>query len=77
VPTAEAEALAVSGARRAFVGGTALAGLMGVGAIMVARANGIQSAGDLGDAIKKWLPTEAHLEVRHCPDAHIPSAPFC
>ena len=63
VPTAEAEALATSGARRAFMGGTALAGLMGVGAVMVARSNGIHTAGDLGDAIKKWLPSEARLEV--------------
>lgn len=63
VPTAEAEALAVSGARRAFLGGTALAALMGIGAVMTARANGIQSANDLGEAIKKWLPSEARLEV--------------
>ena len=63
VPTVEAEALARRGATRAFLGGTALAGLMGVGAVAIARFNGIRTAGDLGDAIKKWLPTESSLEV--------------
>ena len=62
-PTAEAEALARHGAHRAFLGGTALAGLMGIGAVVTARAYGIKSATDLGDEIRKWLPTASHLEV--------------
>ena len=61
VPTAEAEAFAKHGATRAFMGGTLLAGLMGLGAVAVARANGIKSAADLGDEIKKWLPTREGL----------------
>ena len=61
-PTAEAEALARSGASRALLGGTALAGLMGLGAVAVARANGIHSAQDLADEIKRWLPTRDGLE---------------
>lgn len=61
VPTAEAEAFAKHGATRAFMGGTLLAGLMGVGAIAVARANGITSAAQLGDEIKKWLPSRQGL----------------
>lgn len=63
IPTAEAEQLARSGATRAFLGGTALAGLMGLGAVMTARAYGIKSAADFGDEIKKWLPTQARLET--------------
>ena len=63
-PTAEAEALARGGASRAFLGGTALAGLMGIGALMTARAYGIRSAADFGEEVKKWLPTQASLEVR-------------
>jgi len=62
-PTVEAENLARSGAGRAFLAGTALAGLMGVGAVAVARMNGINSAADLGDEIKKWLPTSERLET--------------
>ena len=63
-PTAEAEALARGGATRAFLGGTALAACMGIGAVMTARAYGITSASELGDEIRKWLPTQARLEVR-------------
>ena len=62
-PTAEAEQLARSGAGRALLGGTALAGLMGLGAVAVARSNGIMSAQDLADEIKRWLPSKAALEV--------------
>ena len=62
-PSAEAEQLARSGAGRAFLYGTGLAGLMGVGAVMAARANGIRSAQDLADAIKSWLPSREGLEV--------------
>jgi len=61
-PSAEAEQLARSGAGRAFLYGTGLAGLMGVGAVMAARANGIRSAQDLADAIKSWLPSREGLE---------------
>jgi hypothetical protein len=67
LPTAEAEALATTGARRAFLGGTALCGLMGLGAVMTARAYGIKSAADFGEEIKKWLPTQDRLEVRAQP----------
>ena len=70
-PTAEAEQLARSGATRAFLGGTALAGLMGVGAVMAARSQGIKTTQDLADAIKSWLPTREELEVRHAPAAPI------
>ena len=63
-PTPEAERLARSGATRAFLGGTALAACMGIGAVVTARMYGIRSAQDLGDEIRKWLPTAAHLEVR-------------
>ena len=48
-PTAEAEALARGGATRAFLGGTALAGLMGIGAVVTARAYGIRTAADFGE----------------------------
>uniref|UniRef100_A0A7S2MER4 Uncharacterized protein n=1 Tax=Haptolina brevifila TaxID=156173 RepID=A0A7S2MER4_9EUKA len=66
-PTAEAEALARSGATRAFIGGTALAALMGVGAVTVARSNGIKSTQDLADEIKKWLPTREALNAAVAP----------
>jgi len=66
-PGVEAEALARTGATRAFLGGTALCGLMGVGAVMTARAYGIRSAAELGDEIKKWLPTQASLEAAVVP----------
>ena len=62
-PTAEAEQLARSGATRALAAGTALAGLMGVGAVVIARSQGIMTAQDLADAIKTWLPTREGLEV--------------
>ena len=62
-PTVEAEALARRGAGRALVGGTALAALMGVGAVAVARLNGICSAADFGDAMRKWLPSHGQLEA--------------
>lgn len=62
-PTPEAEALARSGATRALVAGSALAALMGVGAVMFARANGVNSASDFADQVKKWLPTKQDLEV--------------
>ena len=71
-PTAEAEALARTGAGRALMLGTALAGVMGVGAVLFARSNGIQTAADLGDEIQKWLPTKSQLEARA---AHPPSRP--
>ena len=54
-PTAEAEALARGGASRAFLGGTALAGLMGIGALMTARAYGIRSAADFGEEGKRSI----------------------
>lgn len=63
-PTAEVEALARGGATRAFLGGTALAACMGIGAVMTARMYGICSAAEFGDEIRKWLPTQARLEVR-------------
>jgi len=66
-PTAEAEALARSGAGRALMGGTFLAGLMGAGAVLTARANGIQTTQDLADEIKKWLPTREALEASVAP----------
>jgi hypothetical protein len=62
-PKKEAEALARGGAMRAFAYGSALAGIMGVGAVAVARSYGIRSASDFGEEIRKWLPTEEHLEV--------------
>lgn len=66
-PTAEAEALARSGAGRALLGGTALAGLMGAGAVLAARSNGIRTTQDLADEIKKWLPTREALEESVAP----------
>ena len=71
-PTPEVEALARSGATRAFLGGTALCGLMGVGAVLTARMYGINNAAELGDEIKKWLPTQARLEVRGCGAPYFP-----
>jgi hypothetical protein len=65
-PTAEAEALARSGATRALFAGTALAGLMGVGAVALARSYGVNSAADFADEVKKWLPTRDGLEVCVC-----------
>jgi hypothetical protein len=62
-PTPEAEALAKSGATKALLAGTALAGLMGVGAVMFARSYGVNSAADFADEIKKWLPTREGLQV--------------
>ena len=47
-PTLEAEALARRGGFRAFAAGTALAGLMGVGAVFVARSYGIMSMQQFG-----------------------------
>lgn len=63
-PSAEAEQLARSGATRALLGGTALAGLMGVGAVVAARSCGINTTQDLADEIKRWLPSREKLEVR-------------
>ena len=61
-PTLEAEALARTGAGRAFLMGTGLAGLMGVGAVLFARVNGIKSASDFGEATRAWLPTREQME---------------
>lgn len=66
-PTPQAEALARGGAARAFAYGTGVAGLMGVGAVLVARAYGIRSAADFGDEAKKWLPSQARLEAQVAP----------
>jgi len=63
-PTPEAEALARSGASKALAAGTVLAGLMGVGAVMYARSQGINSAQDFAEEIKKWLPTREGLEAQ-------------
>lgn len=63
-PTPQAEALARAGAGRAFVYGTGVAGLMGIGALAVARSYGITSAADFGEEAKKWLPSAAGLESR-------------
>ena len=41
--------------------------MMGVGAVAVARANGILSAQDLADEIKRWLPTRDALEGKVMP----------
>ena len=76
LPTTEAEQFARTGATRAFLGGTALAAMMGLGAVATARFYGIRSAADLGDEIKKWLPTAASLEVPYTlPLAHTSGAP--
>jgi len=61
-PTPEAEALARSGAMRAFVAGTALAGAMGFGVVMLARSYGVHSTADFAEEVKKWLPTKEKLE---------------
>ena len=66
-PTPEMEAFARSGASRALLAGTALAGLMGVGAILVARAYGITSIGHLGDEARRWLPSRQQLEETVAP----------
>ena len=66
-PTPEAEAMARRGGIRAFMYGTGLAGLMGVGAFLVARRNGINSAAEFGDEIKKWLPSSERLDVTLSP----------
>jgi len=66
-PTAQAEQLARSGATRAFLAGTGLAGLMGVGAVMVARSQGITTTQDLAEAIKSYLPTKEGLEDSMAP----------
>lgn len=63
-PTPEAEALARSGASRALAAGSLLAGAMGVGAVLLARANGVNSAADFAEEIKKWLPSKSSIEVR-------------
>lgn len=61
-PTAEAEAFARSGAARAFVAGTGLAALMGVGAVAVARSYGIRSIADFAEEARRWLPSEQELQ---------------
>ena len=61
-PTLEAEALARRGGFRAFAAGTALAGLMGVGAVAVARSYGITSIQQFGEEVKRWLPTKEELQ---------------
>jgi len=61
-PTAEMEALARHGAGRALAGGTALAALMGIGAVVVARSNGVCTVQDFADAMRQWLPTREGLE---------------
>lgn len=57
-PTLEAEAAARAGAGRALMAGTALAGLMGLGAIAVAKSYGINNIQQFGDEIKRWLPSK-------------------
>ncbi|KAL1515956.1 hypothetical protein AB1Y20_002569 [Prymnesium parvum] len=66
-PTAEAEAFARTGARRSLAAGTVLAGMMGAGAVLFARANGVHSAADFAEEIKKWLPTKAAIESQVAP----------
>ncbi len=62
-PTLEAEAMARRGAFRALAAGTALAGLMGVGAVVVARSYGISNVQQFGEEIKRWLPTKDELQA--------------
>ena len=52
-PTLEAEAFARRGGFRAFAAGTVLAGLMGVGAVFVARSYGISSIQQFGDEARQ------------------------
>ena len=74
LPTAEAEAAARKGATRAFLGGTALCGAFGLGAIITARMYGIKSAADFAEEIKKWLPTQAKLRCAAAPICIFPVA---
>ena len=62
-PSPEAERLARHGASRAFLAGTAVAGAMGVGAILALRLSGIKSVEDFGEECKRWLPSKQHLET--------------
>ena len=66
-PTPEMEAFARSGASRALLAGTGLAGLMGIGAVLVARAYGITSIDHLGDEARRWLPTRQRLQETVAP----------
>jgi len=61
-PTAEAEALARTGATRALALGTGLAGLMGVGALMVARSYGIKTIDDFAEEARRLLPARQQLK---------------
>jgi len=61
-PSAEAEALARSGAARALFAGTGLAALMGVGAVALARSYGIRTIDDLADEARRWLPSKSTLQ---------------
>ena len=54
--------MARKGAFRSLAAGTALAGLMGVGAVVVARSYGISNVQQFGDEIKRWLPTKEELQ---------------
>ena len=68
-PAPEAEAMARRGATRAFLAGTGLAAAMGVGAVALARAYGIKDVRDLGDEVRRWLPSHQTLRSQVEPGA--------
>ena len=51
--------MARRGAFRAFAAGTAIAGLMGVGAVCVARSYGITSVQQSGAMLRRYAPAGA------------------
>ena len=56
--------MARRGAFRAFAAGTAIAGLMGVGAVCVARSYGITSVQQSGAMLRRYAPAGA--SALHC-----------
>eukprot|EP00962_Isochrysis_galbana_P036953 scaffold12848_cov140-Isochrysis_galbana.AAC.6 len=66
-PTAEMEAMARRTGFRALAAGTGLATLMGVGAVLTARAYGITTIAHLGDEARRWLPTTEQMRAEVTP----------
>eukprot|EP00967_Tisochrysis_lutea_P156078 scaffold313810_cov37-Tisochrysis_lutea.AAC.1 len=66
-PTAEMEAMARRTGVRALIAGTGLAALMGVGAVMTARAYGITTIAQVGDEARRWLPTTERMRSEVTP----------
>jgi hypothetical protein len=66
-PTAEMEAMARRTGFRALAAGTGLAAIMGVGAVVTARAYGITTIAHLGDEARRWLPTTEQMRAEVTP----------